>query len=81
MHAKAMIVDDAIALCGSVNLDGRSLFLNFESMAAFYDPADIAELMRWIDALAKPCQRYAAQPPTLLRDTAEGLLLLIAFQL
>lgn len=37
MHAKAVVVDDELALAGSANLDGRSLFINYEMMLAFYD--------------------------------------------
>ncbi|MDR1934618.1 MAG: phospholipase D-like domain-containing protein, partial [Candidatus Accumulibacter sp.] len=37
VHAKAVLVDDDLALVGSANLDGRSLFLNYEMMIAFYD--------------------------------------------
>ena len=42
LHAKAAIVDDVLALAGSTNLDGRSLFLNYEVMVAFHDAGDIA---------------------------------------
>ncbi|MDX9867433.1 MAG: cardiolipin synthase [Kiritimatiellia bacterium] len=31
LHAKAFLVDDAIAIIGSANLDPRSLFLNYET--------------------------------------------------
>ena len=43
--------------CGSANLDARSLFLSFELMIAFYAPADIETLTRWIEhtfAAARP---------------------------
>ena len=33
MHQKVMLVDDAIAAVGTVNLDNRSFHLNFEVMA------------------------------------------------
>jgi cardiolipin synthase len=48
MHAKAVVVDDQLALCGTVNLDARSLFLNFELMVAFYDRRRIDWLTDWI---------------------------------
>lgn len=35
VHAKAVVIDATMALCGSVNLDSRSLFLNYEVMTAF----------------------------------------------
>jgi cardiolipin synthase len=35
IHAKAMVIDGTLALCGSSILDSRSLFLNFEMMVKF----------------------------------------------
>ena len=46
VHAKAVVIDDELALAGSANLDARSLFLNYELMVAFYEPADVAPLRR-----------------------------------
>ncbi|QHJ01630.1 phospholipase [Xylophilus rhododendri] len=80
-HAKAVVVDDELALCGSINLDLRSLLLNHEAGVLFYDPADIAWLAAWIEALAADAQAFDASPPSLLRDIGEGLLLTVAFQL
>lgn len=81
VHAKAVVVDDAIALCGSLNLDARSLFLNFEVMVAFYDGEDIAAVTQWIDGNFNhlpPCQ---PTPASLLRDIAEGLVRWLGFQI
>ncbi len=44
LHAKALIVDDTLALVGSANLDVRSLRLHYETNLAVFDPA-------WIDRL------------------------------
>jgi cardiolipin synthase A/B len=81
IHAKAVVVDDAIALVGSANLDQRSLFLNFELMVAFYESEDTRRFADWIDRQASDASRYVARPPGLLRDLAEGLVLWLAFQL
>ena len=35
-HAKAVVFDQSVALCGSPNLDSRSLLLNYESAVVFY---------------------------------------------
>jgi cardiolipin synthase len=39
MHQKCVLVDDAISLIGTVNMDNRSFRLNFEITAATADPA------------------------------------------
>lgn len=81
LHAKLAIVDEVLALVGSTNLDGRSLFLNYELMVAFHDPSDIARYSTWFDLERSTAHPYVAQPPGLLRDLGEGLVLWIGFQL
>ena len=44
MHAKALIVDDTLAMVGSANLDVRSLRLNYESNLIVYDSGYISAL-------------------------------------
>ncbi len=81
VHAKAVVVDDALALVGSANLDARSLFLNYELMVAFYRPSDVRRFAAWIDAEKRSATPYRAKPPGFARDLAEGLVLWLAFQL
>ena len=81
VHAKAIVIDDELALAGSANLDARSLFLNYELMLAFYEPADVRRFADWIDTERLGAVRYEAREPGLARDLAEGLLLWLAFQL
>ncbi|HEX6018619.1 MAG TPA: phospholipase D-like domain-containing protein [Burkholderiaceae bacterium] len=80
-HAKAVVIDDTLALCGSLNLDARSLFLNFELMVAFYAPADIAALDGWIAATFGDARDFAARTVSLPRDIFEGLVRWLAFQI
>lgn len=80
-HAKAVLVDDELALVGSANLDGRSLFLNYEMMVAFYDPPAVADFARWVESRRAECAPYVPRRPGLAREIAEGLLLWLAFQL
>jgi cardiolipin synthase len=70
-----------LALAGSTNLDSRSLFLNYELMAAFHDASDIARFSAWFDLERRAACLYDAQPPGLWRDFVEGLVLWIGFQL
>jgi cardiolipin synthase len=48
IHAKAMVVDDTIALVGSANLDVRSLELNYETTVLFEDEATVGKLKLFI---------------------------------
>ena len=80
-HAKAVVFDDGIALCGSCNLDSRSLLLNYESAVVFYDTRDIEWLADWIRALIPSARAFDNRPPSLWRDIGEGLLLTVAYQL
>ena len=80
-HAKALVIDDDLAMCGPIHLDLRSLLVNHEAAGVFYGEADIAWMARWVMTTAVTGEVYRARPPGLLRDTAEGLLLTIAFQL
>jgi cardiolipin synthase len=80
-HAKAVVFDDSIALCGSCNLDSRSLLLNYESAVVFYDRREIDWLARWIQALIPAAAGFDNRAPGLWRDVGEGLLLTVAYQL
>ncbi len=44
LHAKTLIVDETVGVVGTANLDNRSFRLNFEVVAAFYDPGVIGAL-------------------------------------
>jgi len=80
-HAKAVVFDDGIALCGSCNLDSRSLLLNYESAVVFYDSREIEWLARWIQDLIPTAVPFDNRRPSLWRDIGEGLLLTVAYQL
>lgn len=80
-HAKAVVFDRSLAVCGSPNLDSRSLLLNYESAVVFYDKRDIEWLATWIHDLITESEAFDNRPPGLLRDLAEGLLLTVAYQL
>jgi cardiolipin synthase len=81
VHAKAIAFDTSLALCGSVNLDSRSLLLNYESAVVFYAAPEIDWLSGWMNALLPAATTFDARPPNLFRDIAEGLLLSVAYQL
>lgn len=46
LHTKSITVDGKVSMFGTVNLDMRSLWLNYEVACFFYDPAFAAELRK-----------------------------------
>ena len=81
IHAKAVVIDNSIALAGTANLDGRSLLLNYELMVAFYDREDVRRFAGWMGRQMQGATRYIPRLPGLGRDVAEGIVLWLAFQL
>jgi cardiolipin synthase len=80
-HAKAVVFDQSLAISGSVNLDSRSLLLNYECAVVFYGAREIDWLSSWILALIPEAAPFDCRAPGLLRDIGEGLLLTVAYQL
>jgi len=80
-HAKAVVFDQSLALSGSVNLDSRSLLLNYECAVVFYGATEINWLARWIDGMIVQAAPFNSRTPSLVRDLCEGLLLSVAYQL
>ncbi|MDX8401283.1 MAG: phospholipase D-like domain-containing protein [Mariprofundaceae bacterium] len=62
LHAKAVIVDDALAMIGSANLDWRSLLINYEFATFCYDPTTLSELSAIFETLAADATPY--RPPS-----------------
>ena len=81
VHAKAVVIDTDLALAGSANLDERSLFLNYELMIAFFEPADVQRFAHWIGQQRAAASLYQANAPSALRQFSEGLIRWLAFQL
>ena len=81
LHAKGVLIDDELALCGSLNLDARSLFLNYEAMAVFYGAEEVRWLSDWYARQRAHAHPYAARRPSLAHDIFEGVVRAIGFQL
>ena len=81
LHAKAILIDEDVALVGSANLDERSLFLNYEVMVAFYEPSVVQRFSGWIEQQRTSATAYRPRPPGLGRELVEGLVRWVAFQL
>jgi phosphatidylserine/phosphatidylglycerophosphate/cardiolipin synthase-like enzyme len=55
LHAKAILVDDWLAILGSANMDMRSILLNYEIALCLYDSDAIRKLETWIKELTADC--------------------------
>lgn len=81
VHAKAVVIDDEVALTGSANLDLRRLFLNFELVCLFRNREDVYTLAAWINRVHSSSEVHVPTPVGRLREIFQGLVLLLAFQL
>ena len=50
LHSKCIVIDSGLAFFGTVNLDTRSLWLNFELTTIFYDIATAQQLQAIVDS-------------------------------
>lgn len=81
LHAKAMIVDNQMALFGSANFDQRSLFVNFEIGIAVYSETEVRTMRRWAEELIESCSPYTPPkrgPYRFFSELAEDLSRLLA---
>ena len=72
IHAKTLVCDDAVATVGSVNLDYRSLFLNFENNSIFVDSSIVPAVKEDIMQTISLCKEQTADD---VKKGAAGLLL------
>lgn len=80
VHAKAVLVDDELAVLGSANTDMRSLLLNYEVAVLVYSRAEIQIIERWMDGLMKGGRKGIGEVGA-AGEIGEGLARLLAPQL
>jgi cardiolipin synthase len=78
IHAKAVIVDDKVALFGSPNFDLRSLFVNFEVGVLVYTKPEIALMRGWVEDVMGRSAAPVPHRPHLMTQIAEDLCRLLA---
>lgn len=61
IHAKNCVCDDDLAIVGSMNLDYRSLFLNFECAALLYQSSTIVNIKKDFLQTQEICQRITIE--------------------
>jgi cardiolipin synthase len=62
LHAKAILVDDTLAIVGSANMNMRSMLLNYEIALCIYDSDAIIQLETWMLKLREDCLARKLQP-------------------
>ncbi len=79
-HAKLILIDGAVGLWGSANLDMRSLFVNFEIGALTYSATDANQLVRWMKEVFTQTKAMPApnKQPRLLPRIGEEIARLLA---
>ncbi|HEY1793670.1 MAG TPA: cardiolipin synthase [Opitutaceae bacterium] len=78
LHAKAVVIDDRVALFGSPNFDLRSLFVNFEVGVFVYTEPEVAAIKAWVADILTSCVPPTVRKRSLLVSVAEDLCGLLA---
>lgn len=78
MHAKHIVIDDDVAISGSVNMDARSLYLNYEVAVFAYGEAPTAVDAAWITGLVEHCVEERPPNPGPLGRWIEDLCWLLS---
>jgi cardiolipin synthase len=77
LHAKAILFDDLGGMVGSVNIDNRSLFLNYEIVTFAYSPHLIESIESWMEQLMENSVK-GMQKPGKLREAVENIMKVFA---
>ncbi len=77
LHAKAILFDDLGGMVGSVNIDNRSLFLNYEIVSFAYSPQFIDSIESWMMELMENSTQ-GMQKPTKVREAVENMMKVFA---
>ena len=56
LHTKSMLIDNRLALVGTVNMDMRSFYLNLEVSLALYSPDTVAAVAALLQGSLKDCE-------------------------
>lgn len=80
LHAKAILFDNDAVMIGSVNIDNRSLLLNYEVVSFVYSESIIKEVENWMREFMADAD-YRMSEATKLRRIAENFMRILAPQL
>lgn len=77
LHAKAILFDDLGGMVGSVNIDNRSLFLNYEIVTFAYSVEFIGRIESWMKKLMLNSTRGMKEPGK-VREAVENIMKVFA---
>lgn len=77
LHAKAILFDSIGGMVGSVNLDNRSLFLNYEVVTFVYTQKIVNSLESWMEKLMLKSSR-GMKTPSKIREAVENIMKVFA---
>lgn len=77
LHGKLIIVDDLPGIVGSMNMDMRSLFLNYEIACFIYSERVVTELASWMSGIRQQCEEGVRDVPVPV-EFLEGVARLLA---
>ena len=80
LHAKAILFDNTAAMIGSVNVDNRSLLLNYEVVSFAYSESIIKEVENWMQNFMANAENQMPKA-TKVRRIAENFMRILAPQL
>jgi len=77
LHAKAILFDSLGGMVGSVNMDNRSLFLNYEVVTFAYSSQFIESIEKWMERLIGNSSR-GMNKPSKSREASENIMKVFA---
>ena len=77
LHAKAVLFDSVGGMVGSVNLDNRSLFLNYEVVTFVYSSEFIQSMEEWMNVLISHSSKGMTKPSK-VREAVENVMKVFA---
>jgi cardiolipin synthase len=77
LHAKAILFDDLGGMVGSVNIDNRSLFLNYEVVTFVYSTQFIESIEAWMKKLMQNSTK-GMKKPSKAREASENIMKVFA---
>jgi cardiolipin synthase len=77
LHAKAILYDNLGGMVGSVNIDNRSLFLNYEVVTFVYSTQFIESIEAWMKKLMQNSTK-GMKKPSKAREASENIMKVFA---